>query len=61
MKDYFKAIYARLDTNGHQQLVARLSADQPTRSADRPTAFPEAAFPPAVGFGARRFQIPLEA
>jgi len=29
LKDYFKAIYARLEINSHQQLVARLSADQP--------------------------------
>jgi len=29
LKDYFKDIYARLEINSHQQLVARLSADQP--------------------------------
>ena len=27
LKDYFKAIYTRLDINSHQQLVERLSAD----------------------------------
>jgi DNA-binding NarL/FixJ family response regulator len=27
LKDYFKAIYARLEINSHQQLVERLSAD----------------------------------
>ncbi|CAN7763422.1 helix-turn-helix transcriptional regulator [Variovorax sp. LjRoot84] len=29
LKDYFKAIYARLEINSHHQLVERLSADQP--------------------------------
>lgn len=29
LKDFFKAIYTRLDINSHQQLVERLSADQP--------------------------------
>lgn len=29
LKDYFKAIYARLEINSHQQLVERLSADRP--------------------------------
>ncbi|MDM0118019.1 LuxR C-terminal-related transcriptional regulator [Variovorax sp. J22R133] len=30
LKDYFKDIYARLEINSHQQLVARLSSDRPT-------------------------------
>ncbi|RZL85732.1 MAG: LuxR family transcriptional regulator [Variovorax sp.] len=29
LKDYFKDIYARIEIKSHQQLVARLSADQP--------------------------------
>ena len=37
LKDYFKAIYARLEINSHQQLVERLSADA---GASTPPAHP---------------------
>jgi DNA-binding CsgD family transcriptional regulator len=34
LKDYFKAIYARLEINSHQQLVERLSADAAVAAGD---------------------------
>ena len=37
LKDYFKAIYARLEINSHQQLVERLSTDAATATTAAPS------------------------